>query len=171
MPAYTLLSSELRDFILAQGVPASAVQFLRDSEYVLPTARWVTGVFGPWFTADLAGKGYTYRPNSRDCEDFARRAAALACDCNAQTEIRAGNVPDEYGITPKPTYGLAFAEVWVKTPLHAINAAVHRLEGQLQLVAYEPQPTFGAGMRLSQVSLRVVHLTPDDWKLCKRFDI
>jgi len=171
MKPFTILSSELQEFILSQGVPHEAIQFMRDSEYVLPTERWITDVFGPWFQAKIVAEGYTYRTHSRDCDKFTRRAASLAGDCNAVTEERAGNVIDELGQSMSPTYGLAFGEVWVKTPLHAINAVVHRNNGQLQLVGYEPQPSYGNGVMLDKISMRVVEMNRKDWETCKRFDI
>ena len=170
MKPFTLSAFDLREFLLGQGIPDSAIK-LRDTEYVLPTSRWVTEVFAPWFERKLISENYTYRPNSRDCDKFARKAAAYVGDCNAVTEERAGNVIDELGQAMAQTYGIAFAEIKVVSLRHSINAAIHRPDKKLVLVAYEPQLSYGDGLLLKQATMRVKKLTQEDWNSCNDFDI
>lgn len=171
MSKFTITAFDLLAFLQGQGITEAAITSTRDTEYVLPTERWVTDVFGPWFSAKLVAEGYTYRMNSRDCDKFSRKAAALAGDCNAVTEERAGNVIDELGQSMSPTYGLALGEIWAGTPLHARVVAVHRKDGALYLAVYEPQPTYGTGMLLTKIAMRQVEFTQKDIPTCTRFDI
>jgi hypothetical protein len=137
--------------LLALNVPVAAIQ-LADDYYVCPKRDWITGDFAAEWSGILTQLGARYRPEDRDCDDFARGAAYWAAEFWSQT-------PDNNDS------GLAFGECWCQSRRHAFNVALHLdANGQLVVVAYEPQPAAGG------VTFTRLALDPDDWKsvtLCR----
>jgi hypothetical protein len=65
----------LTDFLVKSGIGLGVITML-DTEYSLPAEQWITGKFAKAFTTVLTKLEFNYRPESRDCDDFARLAGA-----------------------------------------------------------------------------------------------
>lgn len=152
-----LPQSRLRVFLKSQGYAVadnltSGVVKLRDGEYGFPEPEWVHGAFGVWFKQWVIQRRYIYRKDIRDCDKFARAAAFWAAEAAALTE-EAAQLESEYGA------GLAFGELWLTRPAHAINIYI-RVDrtGALMDEYCEPQLTL-RGAQIVKVAFNPVTVT------------
>lgn len=120
--------------LIRRGVPASAI-YLADAFYALFTKKDVHERLAPALTGVINGLNFTYQPDRRDCDDFARLAAAWAGLLHSQQKVE--------------DCGVAFGEVWCDAIAHAFCFAIHGVEREV--VFYEPQ-LVGA-FSLSEISL------------------
>lgn len=119
-------SLQIRELFADLGVPGSAV-FLGDDVYALLDEADISARLALNFNDLLAQLGFKYETERRDCDDFARLAAAWAGYLHGE-QTDAGDS------------GLAFGEVWCAAKAHAFCFAVHRSDAEvLYLRFYEPQ--------------------------------
>ena len=114
--------------LLDRGVAGEAI-LLADDRYAVLSETDVTDRLAPNFTSLLSQLGFQYAEDRRDCDDFARLAAAWA-----------GFLHGEQQRTPPIQSGLAFGEVWCALKAHAFCFAVHGSDAtKLVITFYEPQ--------------------------------
>ncbi|MDX1951517.1 MAG: hypothetical protein SFY81_04995 [Verrucomicrobiota bacterium] len=127
-----LSKNQLEALLDANGIYAENALIL-DSQYALPTKRWLLNEFAValrnwYFSLGLSG----YTAGSNDCENFARGAAFYA-------DLAHRNSSRKNGVE---TTGLAFGEFWYRQRDgkggHAINIAIVA-EGKPEIIFFEPQ--------------------------------
>jgi hypothetical protein len=131
----TWVSSSTIAEVLRENSVGAETLLLVDSQYALPDAEWIAGIFAPSFHRLLqAAKIGQWAAEANDCDDFARLAAAYAGILHARTAA---------GLAVK--CGLAFGEivVWHDAVLrkgHALNLFVSKNDaGALGVKFFEPQ--------------------------------
>jgi hypothetical protein len=128
-PRMTLMAEEMRAALNFNGVPSGAI-WLFDEYYSLPAVEWVTGEFANGLDTLVNGLGFRYQADSGDCDDFARLAAWYAQ--YLQNRTRPGDSALALG-------EFAYIQEEGKAG-HAVCVAVTRIEGELAVRFFEPQP-------------------------------
>lgn len=122
---------DVRTTLQDAGLPPNRI-YLLDEWYALPSERDVERI-GAYCRGVMRDLGYTYRDESRDCDDFARLVTEKANQANAVTQLG-----------KEMHSGLAFGLLTLTTRQHALCLAVHLDDqGKPYVEAYEPQPTLG----------------------------
>ena len=133
----TILSKpSLVDFLISQGIDfAKCTVMAPDVRYALPARDWIEREFAGALQMFRDEQIAAYAPEDSDCDDYAECAAFFARFLHRHTKDR-----------PKHC-GLAFAEWFYQQGGsgfgHVINAAVCMVNGELELVHFEPQPHGG----------------------------
>jgi len=128
MQPLEITRTTLYRLLLDRGVAGEAI-LLADDGYTVLSETDVTYRLAPAFSNLLAQLGFKYETERRDCDDFARLAAAWA-----------GFLHGEQKRTPPMQSGLAFGEVWCALKAHAFCFGVHGGDAtRLLLKFYEPQ--------------------------------
>jgi hypothetical protein len=116
-----LTNAQVRQALVAAGIPPAAIWPLSDSLYLPCLADWVTGDYHRWFVKARTALGIeAYEPESGDCDDAADLFATLARVAHRRTPEGKGAALPIGRINFSPSPAVYHAINWALTSDHGV---------------------------------------------------